>query len=306
MILEEETYKRYGYYPRDLKRKSGKTILAVCDTCGKIRETSKNAYCALCKGCSKKGKPCTEETKRKIGEANKGKQRTKEVKRKLSELQRGEKGPNWQGGEIKRKCEVCGKSFSVKRAVVRYGQGRFCSQKCMGIAFSNSHRDKNNSNWNGGKVKRKCAVCGKEFETMPSQIKKGWGKYCSTNCMGVAYSTKWKGEDNPNWKGGISFEPYCHKFNKKFKNYIRAKFGNVCYLCGKTVEENGENLSIHHVNYNKACGCANTKEDRKTDNNECQFVPLCRSCNSKMNKNRDYWENHIKNKMKNKLNGWYI
>jgi hypothetical protein len=115
-----------------------------------------------------------------------------------------------------------------------------------------------------------------------------------------------RGENHHNWKGGVSFEPYCLKFNKKFKNYIRAKFGNVCYLCGKTVEENGEKLSIHHVNYNKACGCANTEEDRKTDNNECQFVPLCRSCNSKMNKDRDKWEKHIKNKMKNKLNGWYI
>jgi hypothetical protein len=34
MILEEETYKKFGYYPRDLSRRSGKRILAACDKCG--------------------------------------------------------------------------------------------------------------------------------------------------------------------------------------------------------------------------------------------------------------------------------
>ena len=77
-----------------------------------------------------------------------------------------------------------------------------------------------------------------------------------------------KGEKHWNWKGGASFEPYCVKFNNEFKEKIRDKFGRVCFLCQKTEEENGARLSVHHVNYNKNCGC----DDDKT----CQFVPLCR------------------------------
>lgn len=38
-----------------------------------------------------------------------------------------------------------------------------------------------------------------------------------------------KGEKHPNWLGGISFEPYCIKFNDKYKNYVRNLFGNECF-----------------------------------------------------------------------------
>ena len=35
-----------------------------------------------------------------------------------------------------------------------------------------------------------CEYCGKEFKTWPSQIKKGWGKYCSNKCSYLAQTTK--------------------------------------------------------------------------------------------------------------------
>jgi hypothetical protein len=60
------------------------------------------------------------------------------------------------------------------------------------------------------------------------------------------------------------------------------------------------------VNYDKQCGCAETEEDKKVDNETCQFVSLCISCNSKVNKDRDKWEKYFKNELKNKINGWYI
>lgn len=148
--------------------------------------------------------------------------------------------------------------------------------------------------------------CGKTFEIYPSRIVDNRGIYCSLVCRNKAQSENRRGENNASWKGGISFEPYCEKFNDEFKEYVRTKFGRVCFLCGKTEEENGRKLDVHHVNYNKACGCAETEEDRKTDDELCQFVPLCRSCNSKVNGNRDLWERRIKNEMRNKLNGWYI
>ena len=107
-----------------------------------------------------------------------------------------------------------------------------------------------------------------------------------------------KGEKNANWRNGTSFEPYCEKFNEPFKEYIREKFGRVCFLCSKTEEENGKRLSVHHVNGNKNCGC---------DGDEtCQFIPLCAKCHSKVHSKKVDWEKRIKDKMRNSLKGWVI
>ena len=99
-----------------------------------------------------------------------------------------------------------------------------------------------------------------------------------------------RGEKHHRWKGGVSFEPYCHKFNNKFKEMIRDKFDRVCFLCGKTEEDNNIKLSVHHVQYNKNCGC--------DDSIACDYVPLCNSCHAKTsNGDREYYESLIQNKL---------
>ena len=89
------------------------------------------------------------------------------------------------------------------------------------------------------------------------------------------------GDKASNWKGGISFEPYCEKFNGDFKERVRDFFGRCCYVCGKNEIDNGEKLSVHHVNYDKMVCCNDVKP---------LFVPLCRSCHAKTYHNREYWE----------------
>ena len=91
VILEEETFKKFGYYPRDLTHKSHKKILVACDDCGKIREARKDGYSDLCKNCVKKLKHLSEETRKKLSEAqegnkhNFGKHLSEETRKKLSE-----------------------------------------------------------------------------------------------------------------------------------------------------------------------------------------------------------------------------
>ena len=89
------------------------------------------------------------------------------------------------------------------------------------------------------------------------------------------------GENNPNWKGGTSYLPYCEKFDDDFKERVRNFFGRYCYVCGKNEIDNGEKLSVHHVTYNKDTCCDNTKP---------LFVPLCKSCHAKTLFDREYWE----------------
>lgn len=84
------------------------------------------------------------------------------------------------------------------------------------------------------------------------------------------------GKSNPNWKGGSSFLPYPPEFNKELKEYIIKKFNHTCVLCKKYAD------IPHHVDYDK------------TNNQEDNFVLLCRSDNGKVNKNRVQWEIYFK------------
>ena len=64
-------------------------------------------------------------------------------------------------------------------------------------------------------------------------------------------------------------------------------FNYECVVCGKTTEENGKQLSCHHVTYNKMVCC---------DGKPVHFAALCQGCHSKTNgnqKNRERWESML-------------
>ena len=91
-------------------------------------------------------------------------------------------------------------------------------------------------------------------------------------------------ERNPAWRGGVSYGDYCKFFNEPMKDAIRNYFGNKCFGCGRDMAENKDRkMSVHHVNYQKSCGCDNTQF--------CIYVPLCMKCHGESNHNRWYWYN---------------
>lgn len=138
MILEEETYKRFGYYSWEWKQHSSKRIIAACDDCGKIRDVMKEKYRKFCPSCARKGKrnhffgrTHTQKTKDMIGTSNTGRDITEETRSKFRKLTNGAKNPNWRGGKIKTNCSQCGKPIAVPR--YRYKKtknGHFCSASC--------------------------------------------------------------------------------------------------------------------------------------------------------------------------------
>ena len=90
------------------------------------------------------------------------------------------------------------------------------------------------------------------------------------------------GKNNPNWRGGLRQKHYCLFFDEPLKDTIRGYFSNICFECGTNVDENmNRELSVHHVNYQKDCGCDNTQF--------CIYVPLCMKCHGKSGHNRWYW-----------------
>jgi hypothetical protein len=204
-------------------------------------------------------------------------------------------------------CAECGNTFVVRKCELEQGKGKYCSKKCHGISKTKS-----------AMVVRVCLNCGKTFHKQISYIKLGSGKYCSKRCFDEAQrvgavhhcencgkefylspiyeqrgwkhrhcSNKCKGEDqtgpkSSNWNGGSSFEPYCSKFNKKFKNAVRVKFDGKCYLCGRDESDNNRALAIHHIDYNKNSIC---------NGHGWAFVPLCDKCHGKTVFDRWHWFN---------------
>jgi len=74
----------------------------------------------------------------------------------------------------------------------------------MAIAAWTVNMRKPTKNW----IDRKCLICNSDFKVMPWRIKKGGGLYCSIHCLNVRngrkYAENCDGENNANWKGGLT------------------------------------------------------------------------------------------------------
>ncbi|MCK9458844.1 MAG: hypothetical protein M0R80_04330 [Proteobacteria bacterium] len=167
--------------------------------------------------------------------------------------------------KIEKICEHCGVTFYIVPAREKEVKVKFCSKQC----YKDAHK----------KIELICKTCGKTFYLNPHKVNKGFGIYCSKPCR----AKDLLGEGNPNWCEGNSFGPYCPKFNEDLKRRVRAYFGYKCLVCGKTTEENGRQLDVHHIEYNKKACC---------DGKPFQFAALCQSCHFRTTPkvNREYWE----------------
>ena len=210
-----------------------------------------------------------------------------------------------KGKEIK--CAVCDKLFYVKPCDLN--KRKTCSVKCKSIYISGSnnpyhkvstnYRAENSPLWKE-KIEMICAQCGNLFYVKPSHV--DIRKCCSRKCYANWMSLNLVGEnnpnygkegkklsENPNWKGGLSFQNYPPIFNKKLKQEIKDIHGYNCCLCSKSEEQQKEEthqkLSIHHIDYNKQ-NCDYTN-----------LIVLCTSCNAKVNFNRDYYTEFFQNKI---------
>lgn len=245
----------------------GGKILKTCDQCGEeyeiIPSLSKQRFCS--RKCNGKW---------------------------MSENMRGENNCKYKK-KVNIVCVRCGKEFEVKPSAIKT---RFCSVRCADKNHSDNIRGDNNPHWNGGKVIKICDQCGEKFEVIQSV--KDRKRFCSRECSSQWQSENLRGGNSPTWRGGISFEPYCHKFNERFKESVRKKFNRTCFLCPTTEQDQMDamrlrgkrpyKLAVHHIDYNKDCLC---------DDADCEFVPLCIRCHAKTNNNREYWEKTIMEKL---------
>lgn len=148
-------------------------------------------------------------------------------------------------------------------------------------------------------MKKNCLTCNKEMRVKPSNVKRGWGKFCSKSCQykgnpkivngywtgkkrpdllgtgasktmfkkGVEVWNKgmkgflaaekhWSygkarvdmmGENNPNWRGGVSQGNLKERGSLKYKIWRRSVFKRdnfACVICG---DNKGGNLEADHI-----------------------------------------------------------
>lgn len=244
MILEQETFKKYGYYSKDLKPKSNKKIIAKCNQCGKERILQYGSYYDLCRKCATS---------------------SIEYKKKMSDALKGEKNPNYgkhRSEETKQKISEANKNPSEK---IRKQISDAMSGKKHPLYGKHHSEDTKNKMSESAKGKSKSQIAKQKM----SDVKQG----------------KYLAENNPNWKGGISYEPYCVLFNNEFKERVREYWNRKCVICERTEKENGRKLNVHHVTYDKDICCNNSIP---------LFVTLCMSCHPKTNSKRKYWEDRFK------------
>ena len=171
-------------------------------------------------------------------------------------------------------CEYCGKEFEG------YNTGGKKYQKCCSIDCSNKSIAKEILETTCNQCGKSVIIKGKEHHRLKSKH----GNFCSVECVHKYNSDNFSGKNSSAWKGGISFLPYCYKFNDKRKKAVRDFFNNTCIICGKHQSEEMSQLHVHHIYYNKDDGC---------DGSPFNLVSLCHSCHSATNHNREEWEIYI-------------
>lgn len=174
---------------------------------------------------------------------------------------------NWKKGD---RCPYCAGNSSptIEFIKLEFKKEKY---KLLSTKYKNSNQKldyicpkghKRSINWNAWQQGQRCPKCRrKEFSIKYS----GKNNHMYGKCGSLSHA----------WKGGISYEPYCVIWlDKDFKESIRQR---DCYRCqnpdcwGKC---NHLPLTIHHIDYNKKnCDPEN-------------LITLCRSCNSRANKNR--------------------
>lgn len=221
---------------------------------------------------------------------------------------------------VQRKCEICGKDFEIHPYRMEDGTGIYCSQTCFGIS-----RRGVVSPTKGKPSPFRGIPRTEETKRKMSESRKGMTYQVSEKSINVLVEynktrkgvpgrkhteeTKQKlamhfrglkrpelsGENHPMWKGGVAYQPYCVKFNNRFKMRVRTFFKNRCVLCGKTQEENVNQLSVHHIHENKNTCC---------DKSVPMFAALCISCHRAVHTGkREAWISFFENIINNRYGG---
>ena len=88
-------------------------------------------------------------------------------------------------------------------------------------------------------------------------------------------SEQFSGEDSWHWVDNGGRPEYGPSWTEELKDEVRAEQDYQCEGCGKTQEENGRSLPVHHIRK------ANSFDDHEARNDKSNLVALCNVCHPK-------------------------
>ncbi len=141
-------------------------------------------------------------------------------------------------------CQWCKKRFQVE--CERPNRGKFCSPKCRLDYIHSLVKGDKHWKWGGGKIKKTCQKCGKEFFVNPSRIKNNRGKFCSKKCWySTGHSEKTRKRFSEVFKGRPAWNKgkKCPQFSGKNNGHYK----------GKTFTKD-EYLMLYHPNHPNGIG----------------------------------------------------
>jgi hypothetical protein len=199
---------------------------------------------------SQMGKTLSDETKKRISAGHIGKVHSEETKNKLRLLNSGENNPMFgkTGKMNPRFGKVLSKETKDKISLALMGEKNYnfgktvsdITRERMSLAHSG------NKNCNFGKVFSKEHINNIRL----ARIGKTHSDITKERMSLSKYDI---------WYGGVKYidrPKYCELWNEDLKCRIRAFFGDVSVLSGKTKSDNGNrNMSCHHVYYQKKACC---------------------------------------------------
>ena len=153
-------------------------------------------------------------------------------------------------------CSICGKKCKTFPSRSRK---QFCSRECQGIAFRKSQPRQF--------IDRECPNCKQMFSVDSSQIRAGYGKFCSRKCTHEYY----KGERNPRYRGGYLRSDGYREVGRNLHHRLVME----AYL----ERPLSRNEHVHHINGNKL--------DNRIENLQLQSASAHMSYHGKGRKHTD-------------------
>ena len=194
----------------------------------------------------------TPEGKEQRRKTSTGKKHSKETKEKLSKLRTGEGNGMYKKHHSKEAKQKITEAMKIRKIT----WGNKISESLKGRIISPEQKKQ---------ISKKLI---EHYKTNPSPWKGKHHSEESKQKMREANLGKYDGPNHPQWRGGITHDPYCFSWPEITKA-IKERDNNTCQ--NPNCKTNSNDLTTHHINY--------IKEECEGTN----LITLCRSCNAKAN-----------------------
>lgn len=182
-------------------------------------------------------------------------------------------------------CQMCGKPFPTHNGTQAI-RNKYCGRECINKAISEANSGGKPPSERDGMVKLTCPICETVFYRARSHAERSEENFCSRKCAGVRRGQEWKeharkgraawdeeaersfsekmsGENNPAWKGGVTYFSKKGNYGKYKIKYVRCpdEFSEMARKDGYVMEHRlivaqhlGRSLKrsevVHHKDHN--------------------------------------------------------